>query len=42
MAKAPLYLLIDRGCKETVVFSEPNHGDYAVTAADRSVSGPVA
>ena len=32
-AKIPLYLLIDRKAKETVLFSKPETGDYAV--ADR-------
>ena len=32
-AEIPLYLLIDRKAKETVLFSKPENGDYAV--ADR-------
>ncbi|HWG25449.1 Uma2 family endonuclease [Actinospica sp.] len=35
----PLYLLADRQRKETVLFSEPGHGDYAVTA--RPLGEPV-
>lgn len=31
-AKIPLYLLVDRQKKETVLFSGPRDGDYAVTA----------
>jgi Uma2 family endonuclease len=31
-AKIPLYLLIDRTAKESVLFSEPTRGDYAVVA----------
>src|SRR6266702_660771 len=31
-AGIPLYLLIDRKAKQTVLFSEPRDGDYAVTA----------
>jgi Uma2 family endonuclease len=39
-AKIPLYLLIDRQRKETVLFSEPARGDYAVVAR-RPIDEPV-
>jgi Uma2 family endonuclease len=39
-AKIPIYLLIDREAKESVLFSEPEHGDYAVTAR-RPIDEPI-
>jgi len=39
-AKIPLYLLIDRKAKETVLFSEPARGDYAVVAR-RPIDEPI-
>ena len=39
-AEIPLYLLIDRERKETVLFSEPGNGDYAV-ADRRPITDPI-
>ena len=39
-AEIPLYLLIDRKAKETVLFSQPEKGDY-VTAARRPITDPI-
>jgi Uma2 family endonuclease len=39
-AKIPLYLLIDRKAERTVLFSEPEQGDYAV-ADRRPIGEPV-
>jgi Uma2 family endonuclease len=39
-AKIPLYLLIDRDTEETVLFSEPAHGDYQVVAR-RPIDEPI-
>ena len=39
-AQIPLYLMIDRQRKETVLFSEPSDGDYAVTAR-RPIGEPI-
>ena len=39
-AKIPLYLLIDRQRKESVLFSEPMRGDYT-TADRRPIDEPV-
>jgi Uma2 family endonuclease len=40
-AEIPLYLLIDRKAKETVLFSHPEKGDY-VAAARRRITDPIA
>jgi Uma2 family endonuclease len=39
-AKIPLYLLIDRKAKVAVLFSEPDHGDYAVMTR-RPIGDPI-
>jgi Uma2 family endonuclease len=39
-AGIPVYLLIDRHAKETVVFSEPQHGDYSA-AEHCTLAGPI-
>jgi len=40
LANIPVYLLVDRQRKETVLFSEPERGDYVVVAR-RPITEPV-